>query len=277
MCSMPGTNTSQNLRLNKAIASSGLCSRRKADELISQGRVSVNGHVVQDMGQKIDPAADQIRVDGHRLALQTPNRSDHIYILLNKPVRVVSTASDPQARTTVLDLLPESWRQRRPVPVGRLDYFSEGLLLLTTDGELVYRLTHPKWHVPKVYKVLVRGQTTQTKLHRMQQGMQLAEGENLAPVQVTSVRAGKDTSWLSMRLIQGVNRQIRRMCRDLDLTILKLIRIQEGPVLLGDLPSGKARELSALEVKALRAEVGLEAQTGDPKSSISSGPRTQKP
>lgn len=271
MCSMPGTNTSQNLRLNKAIASSGLCSRRKADELISQGRVSVNGHVVQDMGQKIDPAADQIRVDGHRLALQTPNRSDHIYILLNKPVRVVSTAKDPQARTTVLELLPESWRQRRPVPVGRLDYFSEGLLLLTTDGELVYRLTHPKWHVPKVYKVLVRGQTTQTKLHRMQQGMQLAEGENLAPVQVTSVRAGKDTSWLSMRLIQGVNRQIRRMCRDLDLTILKLIRIREGPVMLGDLPSGKARELSALEVKALRAEVGLEAQTRHPKSSISPG------
>lgn len=269
MCSMPGTNISQNLRLNRAIASSGLCSRRKADELIGQGRVSVNDQMVMDMGQKIDPATDQIRVDGHLLTLQTPNRSDHIYILLNKPVRVVSTARDPQSRTTVLDLLPESWRQRRPVPVGRLDYFSEGLLLLTTDGDLVYRLTHPKWHVPKIYKVLVRGQATQTKLHRMQQGMQLAEGENLAPVQVTSVRAGKDTAWLSMRLIQGVNRQIRRMCRDLDLTILKLIRVQEGPVLLGDLSSGKARELSALEVQALRAEVGLEAETESPGQGVS--------
>jgi 23S rRNA pseudouridine2605 synthase len=103
----------------------------------------------------------------------------------------------------------------------------------------------------------------------MQQGMQLAEGENLAPVQVTSVRAGKDTAWLSMRLIQGVNRQIRRMCRDLDLTILKLIRVQEGPVLLGDLSSGKARELSALEVQALRAEVGLEAETESPGQGVS--------
>ena len=261
MCSMPDNNSPQTLRLNKAIASSGLCSRRKADELISQGRVSINGHIVQDMGQKIDPGTDQVSVDGHRLALQAPTRPDHIYILLHKPVRVVSTASDPQARTTVLDFLPGSWRQRRPVPVGRLDYFSQGLLLLTTDGELVYRLTHPKWHVPKVYHVLVRGQITQAKLQRMQQGMQLAEGENLAPVQVTAIRAGKETSWLTMRLIQGVNRQIRRMCRDLDLTILKLIRVQEGPVLLGDLPSGKARELSSREIKALQAEVGLEEQS----------------
>ncbi|MFO7876033.1 MAG: pseudouridine synthase [Desulfovermiculus sp.] len=266
---MPDNNSPQTLRLNKAIASSGLCSRRKADELISQGRVSVNGHMIQDMGQKIDPGTDQVRVDGHRLALQTPTRPVHIYILLHKPVRVVSTASDPQSRTTVLDLLPGSWRQRRPVPVGRLDYFSQGLLLLTTDGELVYRLTHPKWHISKVYHVLVRGQATQAKLQRMQQGMQLAEGESLAPVQVTAVRAGKETSWLTMRLIQGVNRQIRRMCRDLDLTILRLIRVQEGPVVLGDLPSGKARELSSTEIKALKAEVELETKTESRKHGLS--------
>ena len=245
------------MRLNKAIAASGLCSRRKADELIAQGRVSVNGSPVREMGRQIDPHTDRISVNGRQLRPDLAARSGHVYILLHKPVRVVSTASDPQARTTVLDLLPPSLRQYRPVPAGRLDYFSEGLLLLTTDGELVHRLTHPKWHVPKLYNVLVRGQVTEAKLQCIQQGMNLAEGEHLAPVQVTAARAAKDTTWLSMRLIQGVNRQIRRMCRDLDLTILKLIRIREGPIALGDLPAGRIRELSAQEVQSLRTHVGL--------------------
>ena len=249
--------SSPTMRLNKAIAASGLCSRRKADELIAQGRVSVNGQPVQDMGRQIDPQADRICVDGRLLSPGRSAQSGHVYILLHKPVQVVSTASDPQARTTVMDLLPPPYRQRRPVPAGRLDYFSEGLLILTTDGELVYRLTHPKWHVTKLYKVLVRGQVTEAKLLRMQQGMHLAEGEHLAPVQVTAGQAENDTTWLSMTLIQGINRQIRRMCRDLDLTILKLIRVQEGPISLGNLPAGHMRVLSAEEVFSLRSQVGL--------------------
>ncbi len=257
---MSADSSSRLLRLNKAIADSGRCSRRKADELIAQGRVQVNGLLVQEMGLKITPGQDRIQVDGHLLQSEGKARSGHIYILLHKPVQVVSTARDPQGRTTVLDLLPSALRRHRPVPVGRLDYFSEGLLLLTTDGDLVYRLTHPSWHIPKVYNVLVRGRVTTEKLQQIEQGMHLAEGEKLAPVQVSARQAGKETTWLSMRLIQGIKRQIRRMCRDLDLTILKLIRIQEGSLLLRDLPSGQFRELSAHEVSALRAEVGMEKE-----------------
>jgi 23S rRNA pseudouridine2605 synthase len=163
-----------------------------------------------------------------------------------------------------MDLLPPELLQRRPVPVGRLDYFSEGLLLLTTKGELVYRLTHPKWHVPKVYKVLVRGRVTKAKLQRMRNGMRLAEGERLAPVQVSADPAGKDSAWLSLHLVQGINRQVRRMCRDLDLTVLQLIRVQEGPVFLGDLPPGNVRELTTREIWALHREVGLEPEHSAP-------------
>jgi 23S rRNA pseudouridine2605 synthase len=260
---MNGKSTSL-VRLNKAIAASGLCSRRKADELIAQGRVQVNDRLVLGMGLKVNPDQDRIQVDGRLLESGGKPGSGDIYILLHKPVQVVSTARDPQGRTTVLDLLPPALRRQRPVPVGRLDYFSEGLLLLTTDGELVYRLTHPSWHIPKVYNVLVRGYVSPEKLHRMRQGMHLAEGEKLAPIQVTTRRVGKETTWLSMRLIQGINRQIRRMCRDLDLTILKLIRIQEGSLLLRDLPSGQFRELSPNEVSALRAEVGMEKEAHSP-------------
>jgi len=258
MCPMHCNDASSTLRLNKAIAASGLCSRRKADDLIAQGRVTVNGRSVMEMGLRIDPQSDLVSVDGDPITSLNPARSDHLYLLMHKPVQVVCTARDPQSRTTVLDLLPTSMRRRRPVPVGRLDYFSQGLLLLTTHGELVYRLTHPKWHVPKVYKVLVRGLVSEAKLQRMQQGMQLAEGEHLAPVEVTSTKAGPNTAWLSMGLIQGINRQIRRMCRDLDLTIVKLIRIREGPIDLGDLPSGKTRELSVSEVQSLFAAVEID-------------------
>ncbi len=261
---MSGSNSSPSLRLNKAIAACGLCSRRKADDLIAQGRVTVNNVVVQEMGLKIDPDADRIEVDGRLLTVRKGADQNHVYILLHKPVRVVSTARDPQARTTVVDLLPPDLLQRRPVPVGRLDYFSEGLLLLTTDGELVHRLTHPKWHVPKVYKVLVRGRVTQAKLQPMRNGMRLAEGERLAPVQVSMEPAGKDTAWLSLRLVQGINRQVRRMCRDLDLTVLKLIRVQEGPIFLGNLPPGNVRELTPQEIRALHREVGLEPEPSVP-------------
>ena len=255
----PSTSSSTAVRLNKAIAASGLCSRRKADDLIAQGRVAVNGHPAQDMGLRVDPHQDIIEVDGTPVSSPSaPGQTEHVTILLHKTVRTVCTVSDPQGRTTVLDLLPEHVRKRRVVPVGRLDYFSEGLLLLTTDGDLVYRLTHPKWHVPKLYNVLVRGDVTQESLERIQQGMRLKEGEKLAPVEVSAQKAGRDTTWLSMRLIQGINRQIRRMCRDLDLTILKLIRVQEGPIALGTLPKGHVRELSPDELYALRTAVGLE-------------------
>jgi 23S rRNA pseudouridine2605 synthase len=241
-------------RLNRALALAGVASRRKADELIFAGRVTVNGAVVIEPGRRVDPARDKITVDGRPVGRAAAAQT---YVMLHKPVEVVTSASDPQGRRTVLDLLPEPHRGRRLVPVGRLDYFSEGLLILTDDGELTYRLTHPRWHVEKEYEVWVRGEVSEEALTLMRRGMRLAEGEELAPVQVRIAGHRPGGLKLSMILGQGVNRQIRRMCRDLGLTILSLTRVRQGPLRLGELPRGQARELTPAEVAALKTAVDL--------------------
>lgn len=244
------------LRLNKALASAGICSRRKADERISAGAVTVNGQVVTELGTRIDPARDRVMVDGREISLRPETEQPtHTYILLHKPVQVMSTARDPEGRTTVLDLLPEPLRRKRLYPVGRLDYFSEGLLLLTDDGELTNRLTHPRYHLPKVYEVTVRELPAEAILARMRRGMTLKEGEKLAPVEVETRPDAPRT--LVLTLHQGINRQIRRMCRDLGLTILSLRRISVGPVQLGSLGKGECRPLQARELAALKRAVNL--------------------
>jgi 23S rRNA pseudouridine2605 synthase len=247
------TNGVRLLRLNKAIASSGVCSRRKADELIRSGRVRVNERRVTELGRRIDPHRDRVRVDGRIVQPSGGDPQQHAYVALYKPVRVVSTLRDPQGRRTVLDLLPEDLRALRLLPVGRLDYMSEGLLLLTTEGELVNRLIHPSRHVPKGYRVVVSGDPEERKLERMRSGMQLREGERLAPVDVRMVQemeAGR--ALLEMTLYQGVNRQIRRMCRDLGLKVHRLVRVSQGPVSLGSLRPGQCRRLGRREVRELR-------------------------
>ena len=245
------------IRLNKVLASAGVCSRRGADELIRGGAVSVNGCVVTELGMRIDPARDTVAVNGREISLRPETAEQpHTYILLHKPVQVVSTARDPEGRTTVLDLLPDSLRRKRLYPVGRLDYFSEGLLLLTDDGELTNRLTHPRYHLPKVYEVTVRELPAETLLARMRRGMTLREGEKLAPVKVETRPDAPHT--LMLTLHQGINRQIRRMCRDLGLTILSLRRVSVGPVQLGNLGKGECRPLQARELAALRRAVNLE-------------------
>lgn len=171
--------------------------------------------------------------------------------MLHKPIQVMCTAHDPQGRPTVLDCLTTEMRRNRVYPVGRLDYFSEGLLLLTNDGELAQRLMHPRHHQPKTYDVLVRGIVPASALATMRRGMTLAEGEQLRPVEVESRLQANGHTRLRMVLHQGVNRQIRRMCRDLGLTILRLKRISLGPIGLGDLPVGSCRFLSAAEITAL--------------------------
>lgn len=239
------------IRLNKVLASSGCCSRRKADELIRAGAVSVNGVVADAMGLRIDPARDRVTVHGKPLFSPANERENkkHTYVMLHKPVQVVSTVRDPQGRPTVLDLLPDDLRKRaRLYPVGRLDYFSEGLLLLTDDGEMTNRLTHPRYHLPKRYLVRLRERPGKEQLEMMRNGMTLREGERLAPVDVE--RQGNTVLLLTLR--QGVNRQIRRMCRDLGLTILSLRRIGFGPLNLGALPKGTCRPLLASEVEALK-------------------------
>ena len=234
-------------RLNKFIAASGYCSRRKADELIFAGAVQVNGVVERSPGRRI-LSDDLIQVEGQQLAGLPASFS---YIMLHKPIQVMCTAHDPQGRPTVLDCLTAEMRRNRVYPVGRLDYFSEGLLLLTNDGELAQRLMHPRHHQPKTYDVLVRGTAPAAALATMRRGMTLAEGEHLRPVEVESRLQANGHTRLRMVLHQGVNRQIRRMCRDLGLTILRLKRIRLGPLGLGDLPVGECRFLSAAETAAL--------------------------
>jgi 23S rRNA pseudouridine2605 synthase len=247
------------VRINKFMAECGVASRRGADELILAGRVSVNGSPVVEPGLRVDPALDVVEVDGKRIGGERAagGSQRQLTLALYKPVQVVTTKSDPEGRRTVFDLLPPQYAGERLLHVGRLDYFSEGLLLLTTDGELMNRLIHPRWHVDKVYHVLVRGAATPNKLDIMRRGMTLAEGEKLAPVGVSVLRRDEGGVWLEMVLSQGLNRQIRRMCRDLGLTVLKLIRVRQGPVGLGGLASGRCRPLTPDEDRGLRQAVGL--------------------
>lgn len=240
------------VRINKALADAGVCSRRKADDIINQGLVSVNGVPVTSLSLRVFPQ-DIVAVNG--VPLQ--NKEVRTYLLMHKPIQVLCTAKDPEGRPTVLDLLPPQWAHLRLYPVGRLDYFSEGLIILTDDGDLAHKMAHPSHHLPKVYHVLVREEIQPEMLDMMRDGMRLAEGEELAPMEIvvlpaeTSVRG----TMLQMTLHQGINRQIRRMCRDLQLTILSLARVAQGPIQLGELPSGKARILSDIEVESLRKAV----------------------
>ncbi len=252
------------VRLNKALADAGICSRRKADELIFAGLVTVNGQKADTPALRIDTKNDIVLCQGRKVFFSAQKKT--CVLMLHKPVSVVSTVKDPEGRKTVLDFLPPAYKTRRIYPVGRLDFFSEGLLLLTDDGELANRLMHPRWHMPRVYHVKVRlpdkGYDLQKTVNLMEKGMKLAEGEELAPVRVRLLKTPKSEQekrelWLEFTLSQGINRQIRRMCRDTDLTILTLKRVQQGPLLLGDLPKGEVRGLTAGELRDLRRLVGL--------------------
>lgn len=246
----------QLMRINKALAQAGVCSRRGADDLIAKGLVTVNGEKPEP-GTKVDPTRDRIKVEGKPVGAPQTTEG-HDYILLHKPTQVVTTVKDPQGRKTVLDILPRDLKRNRIYPVGRLDFFSEGLLVLTNDGELANRLTHPSHHLPKVYRVTVRGTVPQRALGIMQKGMTLAEGEKLAPVKVKILNTVAKTTTLELTLHQGVNRQIRRMCRDLGFTVLRLSRVQQGPIPLKGLKSGQSRRLNDDEVRQLKQAVGLD-------------------
>ncbi len=239
------------VRINKALADAGICSRRKAEELILAGKVFVNGLRIDNLGHKVG-LHDEIRVDGKKV-VREEQRS---YLMFHKPVQTLCTAHDPEGRQTIFDILPAQWRQKRLFTVGRLDYFSEGLLLLTDDGHFAQHMAHPRYHLPKIYEVWVRENVYEEQLDLMRRGMTLEEGEKLAPVQVRILRKEARSTLLEMTLHQGINRQIRRMCRDLHLTILQLMRVAQGPIDL-DISAGKVRELSAQELKALRKAVGL--------------------
>ncbi|WP_290923103.1 pseudouridine synthase [Halodesulfovibrio sp.] len=249
-------NLNEPLRINKALAFAGICSRRAADDLIAQGVVFVNGEKVAEPGVKIIPTSDTLEVNGERVVFDT-EKVEPLYVLLHKPVQTVCTANDPEGRPTVLDILPEQFKGKRIFPVGRLDFFSTGLLLLTNDGDLTYRLTHPKWHQNKVYRVRVRGDVSEQILDKFRKGMTLEEGDKLAPVECKIIATDEGNTRVEMVLTQGINRQIRRMFRDVGLTILNLHRIKIGPIQLGELDKGESRELTQEELAELYEATGL--------------------
>jgi 23S rRNA pseudouridine2605 synthase len=239
-------------RLQKIIAAAGIASRRHAEELITQGRVSVNGQVVTELGSKADPQTDHIKVDGK--LLHAPER--HVYLLLNKPKGYVTTVSDPEGRPTVMELVKNV--DARVYPVGRLDYLSEGLLLMTNDGELANHLMKAASHVAKTYLVKVAGQPKEGDIERLRRGIRLSakQGErtmhavNTAPAQIRQTREG-DNPWYEVTLIEGKNRQIRRMFEEIGHHVEKIKRVRYGALTL-DVEPGEFRELTPREVYALR-------------------------
>ena len=246
---------SQGERLQKYLAHAGVASRRHAEELITAGAVSVNGQIVRELGTRVDPARDEVRVHGRAVK---PLATDHLYILLNKPTDTVTTAYDPQRRRTVLDLLPDEWVARRVYPVGRLDRDTEGLLLLTDDGELALRLTHPRYALTKEYAALVEGLPSVAALRQLERGV-LLPGENrpTAPARAWLEQRAGDATWMGIELHEGRNRQVRRMLDAVGHPAIKLRRVRVGPLTLGRLPAGQSRLLTPQEVESLRRAVQL--------------------
>lgn len=236
----------EGVRLQKFLAEAGVASRRAAEKMIEDGRVTVNGLTVDRMGSRVVPGRDAVAVDGRPVS-SAPAR---VYLALNKPAGYVSTASDPEGRPTVLDLVPV---ERRVYPVGRLDEFSEGLLLLTNDGDLAYRVTHPKHNLEKEYNVVVDGRPSEATLWRMRKGVDL-DGRLTAPARVEVVEEMAYSTWLRITIREGRNRQVRRMCEAVGHPVKHLQRTRVGAVTLGRLPLGKYRHLTKAEIAALRGD-----------------------
>jgi 23S rRNA pseudouridine2605 synthase len=230
-------------RLQKILANAGVASRRKSEELIVEGRVTVNGALVTELGTKADPESDHIKVDGR--LIRPPGRL--VYIALNKPDNVVSTASDPQGRETVLDFLPGV--RERVYPVGRLDYHSTGLILLTNDGEFANAVTAARSHVPKTYLVKSKGQLTPEEEQEFRTGIPLS-GQRTAPAGLRLIRRG-DNPWYEVRLFEGRNQQIRIMFKHFGHLVEKLRRVRIGSLELGSLKPGEFRHLTPEEVRKL--------------------------
>lgn len=244
-------------RLQKIIAAAGITSRRKAEELIASGAVTLNGKVVTELGTKADLATDHIKVNG-KLLQQT---QELIHLVLHKPKGYVSTVSDPEGRPTVMELVSGvgvRGTQTRIYPVGRLDYASEGLLLFTNDGELAHKLTHASSHVPKTYWVKVSGNPSDEGLQQLCDGVMIPEGEDgksrrvrTAPCHITQVKEAENP-WYEITLIEGKNRQLRKMFEVIGHRVEKIKRVRYGPLQL-DIEVGKFRMLTEREVGLLRA------------------------
>jgi 23S rRNA pseudouridine2605 synthase len=231
-------------RLQKIIAAAGIASRRTAEQYIQQGRVSVNGKVVTRLGAKADPGKDEIRIDGRII----PTRVEKLYFALHKPAGYVTSLKDPEGRPVVTDLL-RSVRER-VYPVGRLDYDSEGLLILTNDGDFAHRLQHPRHEVPKTYLVKVRGSLSAKEVRLLQEGVELEDGV-FVPDNVRPEKTNPKSSWFQIVVSEGRNRVIRRAFDALGHPVQRLIRIAVGNLMLGDLADGEYRVLTRREIEGL--------------------------
>jgi 23S rRNA pseudouridine2605 synthase len=255
-------NSENGERLQKVLAQAGIASRRDCEELIREGRVEVDHKVITELGTRVDLMQQEIRVDGEALARPKP-----IYFAVNKPTGVVCTARDPAGRTRVTDLLPPD--SPRTFCVGRLDMESEGLILVTNDGELANGLTHPRHGVEKIYHVQVAGHVEQEIISKLQRGVHLAEGfAKVKHVRIKSPR--KQSTILEMILDEGRNREVRRLLARVGHKVQRLKRVAVGPVRLGELPTGAVRPLTKLEIQALQKAI---ASGGEAKAKVESRPR----
>ncbi|HZD40039.1 MAG TPA: pseudouridine synthase [Terriglobales bacterium] len=239
-------------RLQKIVAQAGLASRREAERWILEGRVSVNGAVVRKLGSQADPGKDSIRVDGKRIRRVAAS----LYFALHKPPGVITSMKDSRGRPDLAKFLSSLGTQNRVFPVGRLDFNSAGLLLLTNDGLLAQRLTHPRFGVKKRYRVKLNACPNEPELMKLRKGIRLEDGMT-SPAQVRVVERLKKNAWLEIEIHEGRNRQVRRMFDALGYFVEKLIRVRFGPVSLGGLAPGEIRPLFTREVEALKRAVGL--------------------
>lgn len=237
----------ETVKLQKYFSDCAIMSRRAAETEIENGKVTVNGSVAS-LGLRIDPERDIVIYKGKRIL---PPDREKTYILLNKPRGIVTTLSDEKGRPTVLSLL--NGLGVRVYPVGRLDFNSEGLLLLTDDGELTNRLTHPKHQIPKIYHVTVKGEVTEAQLKKLSSAL-VIDGYKIQPVAVEIIKKEPSSTTLKMTLFEGRNRQIRKMCAICELSVKALVRVAIGNIALGDLSCGKWRHLSPQEIEYLKRE-----------------------
>jgi 23S rRNA pseudouridine2605 synthase len=236
--------------LQKVLAAAGVASRREAERMIAAGRVQVDGRKVTQLGTKVDPDRARIAVDGKPL----PSKVRPIYLMMNKPRKVLVTASDDRGRKTVMDLLGDlagARGDRRVFHVGRLDYHSEGLLLLTNDGELAKALTHPSTQVPRTYQARVTGHPTADLLAKLTRGVHLEDGYATA-LEARVVRRNSKSTWVELVVSEGRNRLVRRMFTAIQHPVQRLVRIEFGGLSLGDLRTGEVRELSSEEIGILK-------------------------
>ncbi len=235
-------------RLQKIIADSGLTSRRKAEKLIEQGRVSVNGTVVTELGTKADPAKDAIEVDGDQIDVR-PNK---IYVMLNKPPGHICSLTDPEGRPTVTKLIADI--PERLYPVGRLDYDTEGLLILTNDGTFSQTMQHPRHNIPRMYKVKVKSVPKEELLKQLRRGI-VIDGVKTNRCWIKIIEKTRKNAWLEVVLKEGRNRQIKQMFERIKHPVLRIVRVAFGPLELGSLPQGQYRFLKKKEIEAIMEKV----------------------